>query len=76
MPPTDLATLRRDYSLSSLNEADIDADPIRQFDRWFADALTAQVLEPNAMTLSTASMTRRSGPWATAVVGSISAADC
>ena len=55
MPPADLAALRRDYSLSSLKEADVDTDPIRQFERWFADALAAQVLEPNAMTLSTAS---------------------
>ena len=50
----DLAALRKDYALSSLSEADVDPDPIRQFDRWFADALTAQVLEPNAMTLATA----------------------
>jgi pyridoxamine 5'-phosphate oxidase len=55
MPPADLAALRRDYSLSSLKETDVDPDPIRQFERWFADALAAQVLEPNAMTLSTAS---------------------
>src|SRR5574338_768223 len=55
MSPTDLAALRRDYSLSSLTEADVDPDPIHQFERWFADALAAQVLEPNAMTLSTAS---------------------
>lgn len=55
MPPADLAALRRDYSLSSLKEADVDPDPIRQFERWFAEALAAQVLEPNAMTLSTAS---------------------
>jgi len=50
----DLAALRKDYALSSLSEADVDPDPIRQFDRWFVDALTAQVLEPNAMTLATA----------------------
>lgn len=41
--------------MSSLKEADVDPDPIRQFERWFAEALAAQVLEPNAMTLSTAS---------------------
>jgi pyridoxamine 5'-phosphate oxidase len=54
MPPLDIAAIRRDYALSSLSEADVDADPIRQFERWFADALDAQVLEPNAMTLATA----------------------
>ena len=55
MTDFDLAALRKDYALSSLSEADVDPDPVRQFDRWFADALTAQVLEPNAMTLATAS---------------------
>jgi pyridoxamine 5'-phosphate oxidase len=50
----DLAAIRKDYALSSLTERDVDPDPIRQFERWFADALSAQVLEPNAMTLATA----------------------
>lgn len=52
---TDLASLRRDYALASLGESDTDPDPIRQFERWFADASAAHVLEPNAMTLATAS---------------------
>jgi pyridoxamine 5'-phosphate oxidase len=55
MATIDLAALRRDYALSSLTEADVDPDPIRQFERWFADAVSAQVPEPNAMTLATAS---------------------
>jgi pyridoxamine 5'-phosphate oxidase len=50
----DLAAIRKDYALSSLTERDVDADPIRQFERWFADAVSARVLEPNAMTLATA----------------------
>jgi len=54
MTAIDLAALRRDYALSSLTESDVDADPIGQFERWFADALSAHVLEPNAMTLATA----------------------
>lgn len=54
MTSLDLAALRRDYALASLTEAAVDADPIRQFERWFADAVSARVLEPNAMTLSTA----------------------
>lgn len=54
MPILDLAAIRQDYALSALTERDVDADPIRQFERWFADALSAQVLEPNAMTLATA----------------------
>ena len=54
MTNLDLAALRRDYALASLSETHVDADPIRQFEAWFADALVAQVLEPNAMTLATA----------------------
>ena len=54
MTTLDLAALRRDYALATLEERDVDPDPIRQFERWFADAVSAQVLEPNAMTLATA----------------------
>ena len=54
MTTLDLAALRRDYALATLDERDVDPDPIRQFERWFADAAAARVPEPNAMTLSTA----------------------
>jgi pyridoxamine 5'-phosphate oxidase len=54
MTGLDLSALRRDYAMASLTEADVDADPIRQFERWFAETLAARVLEPNAMTLATA----------------------
>ncbi|HUQ82961.1 MAG TPA: pyridoxamine 5'-phosphate oxidase, partial [Gemmatimonadaceae bacterium] len=55
MTGIDIAALRQDYALASLSEGDVDPDPIRQFERWFADAVSARVLEPNAMTLATAS---------------------
>ncbi|MEP7382051.1 MAG: pyridoxamine 5'-phosphate oxidase [Gemmatimonadota bacterium] len=48
-----LADLRRDYSLASLDVADVDGDPIVQFSRWFEEARRADILEPNAMTLAT-----------------------
>lgn len=48
-----LADLRREYAMASLDVGDVVADPIAQFQRWFTDALTAQVPEPNAMTLAT-----------------------
>src|SRR5579863_10372105 len=48
-----LADLRRDYALESLTERDVDADPIRQFEKWFEQALRAGMIEPNAMTLAT-----------------------
>lgn len=49
-----IADLRTDYRKASLREADVDANPIRQFERWFAEALAAEVREPNAMCLATA----------------------
>ena len=49
----DLADLRRDYARESLSERDVAADPIMQFEKWFAQALTAGMIEPNAMTLAT-----------------------
>ena len=54
MTTLDLAALRRDYALATLDQRDVDPDPIRQFERWFAYAAAARVPEPNAMTLSTA----------------------
>ncbi|MEO6443607.1 MAG: pyridoxamine 5'-phosphate oxidase [Gemmatimonadaceae bacterium] len=48
-----IADLRRDYSLASLDVADVDADPFTQFTRWFDDAQRAELPEPNAMTLAT-----------------------
>src|SRR5436305_5535695 len=46
--------LRREYTRTALAESDLDPDPVRQFARWFDDALAAGVVEPNAMTLATA----------------------
>ena len=48
-----IADLRQEYMRAGLSEAQADADPIRQFERWFEDALRARVPLPNAMTLAT-----------------------
>ncbi len=48
-----IADLRKDYTLSGLTEAETSSDPFQQFALWFSQALGAQVLEPNAMTLAT-----------------------
>ncbi len=45
--------LRSSYTQRSLGFSDLEPDPIKQFDRWFADALAAAIPEPNAMTLAT-----------------------
>jgi len=50
---TSLAELRKNYSLGSLDAGDVDRNPFRQFDAWFAQALDAQLPEPNTMTLAT-----------------------
>ncbi|MEO7361983.1 MAG: pyridoxamine 5'-phosphate oxidase [Gemmatimonadaceae bacterium] len=48
-----LADLRTDYRMASLSEGDVNADPIAQFNTWFAEAQRAEVVEPNAMVLGT-----------------------
>ena len=54
---TTLADLRREYASRALTERDANADPIRQFQAWFDEALKAQLTDANAMTLATASPT-------------------
>jgi pyridoxamine 5'-phosphate oxidase len=50
-----IAALRREYTLAGLSEADLAADPIEQFRKWFQQAFEAGIVEPNAMVLATAS---------------------
>ncbi|WP_214071108.1 pyridoxamine 5'-phosphate oxidase [Mucilaginibacter sp. dw_454] len=54
MNKEELQNLRQDYSAATLSENDTKADPIKQFDKWFNEAVEAKVPEPNAMTLATA----------------------
>ncbi len=49
-----IADLRKEYSQHGLLETEVNPDPIVQFQRWFAQALAANLPEPNAMTLATA----------------------
>jgi pyridoxamine 5'-phosphate oxidase len=49
-----LSRLRKEYARAGLRESDADRDPIEQFRRWFDEALAANLHEPNAMTLATA----------------------
>jgi pyridoxamine 5'-phosphate oxidase len=48
-----IADLRREYQRASLTEADVDPDPLRQFQRWLHEAVQAELPEPTAMTLAT-----------------------
>lgn len=48
-----IADLHQSFERSELNEDACDADPLRQFERWLNEALAANVLDANAMTLAT-----------------------
>ncbi len=45
--------MRRDFESAGLDRETLDNNPVRQFERWFEDARTAGILEPNAMSLAT-----------------------
>ncbi len=51
---TAIADLRREYTRQGLLKQDVDPDPFRQFHRWFEQALAAELPEPNAMTIASA----------------------
>lgn len=51
---TTIQNLRQDYRSASLLENDVDTNPYLQFEKWFTEALQAEILEPNAMTIATA----------------------
>ncbi|MCG2613688.1 pyridoxamine 5'-phosphate oxidase [Terrimonas sp. NA20] len=51
----DIAGIRTNYSRQSLSENDIDPNAIRQFAKWWQEAVDSKIEEVNAMTLATAS---------------------
>jgi pyridoxamine 5'-phosphate oxidase len=50
-----LRMLRKEYSLSTLDKRTTASDPIEQFQKWFLQAIQAEIDEPNAMILATVS---------------------
>lgn len=50
-----VADLRQDYKSDSLSMSEVNENPILQFQKWFDEALNSAILEPNVMTLATAS---------------------
>lgn len=52
-----IAKIRREYKMASLDIKDVKKNPIEQFETWFAEALKAEILEPNAMFLATVAST-------------------
>ena len=50
----DASRLRKEYTRAGLREGDVDPDPIVQFHEWFEKVIEADLHEPNAMILATA----------------------
>jgi pyridoxamine 5'-phosphate oxidase len=48
-----LADLRKSYERAELSEDASHPDPLKQFDQWLTEAISAEIPEPNAMTLAT-----------------------
>jgi pyridoxamine 5'-phosphate oxidase len=53
MKSKDIQQIRQEYTRNSLDESEVDANPINQFSVWFDEALKSEVVEPNAFTLAT-----------------------
>ncbi len=50
----DLSRMRSDYRVEPLREEELAPTWVEQFDRWFGDAVAAELPEPNAVVLATA----------------------
>ena len=55
MTQIEIAALRENYTKGSLDVQDVANTPIEQFQMWFDEAIASQLLEPNALLLSTVS---------------------
>ncbi|HEV8688870.1 MAG TPA: pyridoxamine 5'-phosphate oxidase [Ideonella sp.] len=49
----DLSALRKSYERAELDESVSASEPLQQFSTWLDEAISAQLPEPNAMTLAT-----------------------
>ena len=66
LSPEQLAALRTEYGARGLRRSDLRLTPIEQFAAWLHDAVAAQLIEPNAMTLSTVDAEQQ--PWSRIVL--------
>ncbi|MBL7746653.1 MAG: pyridoxamine 5'-phosphate oxidase [Chitinophagaceae bacterium] len=51
----DIASIRKNYSQKKLSEEKAATDPVKQFAKWWKQAVASEIDEVNAMTLATAS---------------------
>lgn len=49
----DIAAIRREYQQRELTESMVKQDPLQQFKDWFKEAMESEVVEVNAMAIST-----------------------
>lgn len=49
----DLSKLRKEYTSMGLHRENLNEDALKQFEKWFNEALEAKLPEPNAMSLAT-----------------------
>lgn len=49
-----ISSIRREYALKQIDKKDVDPNPFIQFGQWFNDALVAEIADPNAMILASA----------------------
>ena len=54
-------TLRRELMAKGLVRADLDADPVKQFEQWYAQTIGTESAEPGAMSLAT--VDAQGQPW-------------
>jgi len=59
MDPDRIAALRAQYADVGLDEADLRAEPMAQFERWLGEVIELGLPEPNAMVLSTSDASGR-----------------
>ncbi|MCO6500095.1 MAG: pyridoxamine 5'-phosphate oxidase [Vicingus serpentipes] len=50
-----LNSIRRDFADQPLDEKSVADNPFKQFEKWFEEAVNAQILDPYAMSLATVS---------------------
>lgn len=54
-----LAEIRREYTKGALDEKNVDANPFKQFEVWFEEAVQSEITDVTAATLSTANTAGR-----------------
>lgn len=52
MKKEELQNLRQEYTKAELDISNVDSQPFIQFNKWFKEALSSELIEPNAMTVA------------------------